>query len=228
MAVLQLFQQIFSVRQFLLREGNNLSVNLHDLHNLFPVQIDLREFCAFSRQVLPDIWRGKNRLQIEPHALNLHPVLREIEREIKPVLPLSNLPLKNPRVRGPLHGLGLHDLIVEDLLDLVDRAAGNDESAGVPPGLQLDVHGLPVVDHFPQNFLYSVLLGGVVGDFFQLGEVLPVLLRLDLLDCERLFGCYNRLDNFADLLKMPFFQSLSAEASHEWHVFLKIWGDKWR
>ena len=134
--------------------------------------VDDLEFGSLLGESLLDVRRRENWLQVEPNALHLHEVLKELQGVVQPLLPLHNSGLEYLRERRALHGDGLHNLVVQNLLHFVHRPPADHLGPGVLPRFQLHGDRLPVLQHLVEDGFDGVLLGRSVGNLLQFVQVL--------------------------------------------------------
>lgn len=197
-------------------ETNYLRVLYYLRHHGLPLRVDIPKVSGLDRKMLLDIRRRENGLKIQPHRLHLDPILREVKRIQQPLLPILNLSLKYLRIRTALHGLCLHDLIIQNLLHLINRSTGYNKRASVSPLLKFHVDWRPIVLHLSDDLLNTELLLCVLRDDIQLGDLIEDLIDLDqLADVEVLVGVDWEVCVFADLGPMALFHARVAEDSNE-------------
>jgi len=196
----------------ILGEVDDLRI-LHDFrHHRLPVSIHIPEIGCLDGEMLLDIRRGENRLEIEPHGLHLDPILRKIKRIEQPLLPIPYLRLEDLSVGTALHRLRLDDLVVQDLLHLVYRCTGNDESASIAPFLELDIDRRPIVLHLTDDLFNTELFLSVLGNDLQLWDFIEDFVDLDQFSyIEVLVGIHGEVRVLAHLRPVPFFHPRVAE-----------------
>jgi hypothetical protein len=111
--------------------------------------------------------------------------------------------------------LGFDDLVIKNLLDLVNRGTGYDESASVSPFFELNFDWLPVIVHFLDDFFNTELFLCVFGDFFEFVEVFEYFLDFsNFFDGDLHFGM-DCASVFADRFPVSFFHTWIGKDSDE-------------
>ena len=134
------------------------------LHDFLPAPVDVVELFALFRQLLPDVFGVKDRLQIEPLRLHLwsdeewpirestgapntheQSLVDDLLHTVDLVLPLQQLRLEGFDVNGVLHGECLDDVIVKQRLNVLTR--GQDGQVSLFVKAQCERQVLPLVFH---------------------------------------------------------------------------------
>lgn len=124
------------------------------LHCVPPSHVDCFELFVLLHQLLGNIGRVEYRLEIHPLALALSPLLEHIRHDLKFVVPVDDPLLKGLLEWAELHGLSVHDVLIQNLLDLIIVL----DQEGVLVGNKVEVDPLPHLLHFVQAHLNVVLL----------------------------------------------------------------------
>mmetsp|Transcript_1739 Transcript_1739/g.3714 ORF Transcript_1739/g.3714 Transcript_1739/m.3714 type:complete len:368 (-) Transcript_1739:3081-4184(-) len=133
--------------------------------------VDLDEPVGLCWHLLLDVVGREDGFQVEPLRLHFEPDVDDVLGDDKEVLPVLGPVLKGFDVGRRQHCLRLHDLIVQDGLDLVDAGAGEDGSSRVTVRSHHKHRLLPVRQLLVEVLLQRVLLARSVADLLELGQV---------------------------------------------------------
>ena len=152
-------------------DGDGLLVALG--HDLDPVLVDGLEALALLRQLLGDVARGEDGLEVLPHGLHLHPALELLADVAQLDDPLLHLLLEGDHVARCHDRAEIHLRLLERLHELARRAAVEHDVAAALEGREGEALRGPVEVELLELGLDGELLDGRVGD------VLNVLCHLE-------------------------------------------------
>jgi len=121
--------------------------------------------------VFHDIRRAENGFQINPNLLHIAPLVGEVKRVLQPLFPIFDLLFENLGKRRTFHSLGLDRLVIQQLLDFLDRSAGHSKRACFAPRLQGSLHYFPLFELFGHDLFYGVFARGIFADNFDLFQI---------------------------------------------------------
>mmetsp|Transcript_26831 Transcript_26831/g.47705 ORF Transcript_26831/g.47705 Transcript_26831/m.47705 type:complete len:295 (+) Transcript_26831:147-1031(+) len=99
--------------------SQSVPVGVDAAHHLPPLAIHELELLPLSGELLHDIGRIENGLEIHPGPLNFQPLVETFRDVVKLLVPLVDLFLERLVERGELHRLCDHDLLIKNSHHLV-------------------------------------------------------------------------------------------------------------
>ena len=143
-----------------LAEGDGVGVVVRRVERLPPRPIHPGEALPLGGQLAHDVFGGEDRLEVHPRSLALEPLLEDVGHQHQQLLPLVDPLGERPLEGTERHRLGHHDVVVEQLLDLVEAL----EHVGLRLAVldDLEVDALPLRLHLVQG-LRAIRRGGVAG-----------------------------------------------------------------
>eukprot|EP00968_Pinguiococcus_pyrenoidosus_P027390 scaffold7375_cov268-Pinguiococcus_pyrenoidosus.AAC.40 len=158
-----------------LAEQALVGMRLHDeggvglglLHGLAPQGVHVLEAPRLGRELAHDVFAAEDGLQIQPGALHGDPLIQHALRVLELELPRLGVSLDGLDEGRAAHGLGLHDVVVQQRDDVVH--ASHDAAAGLVR-YHLELLGGPLLHHRCQRIGQTELLLGGDADALDVVE----------------------------------------------------------
>jgi hypothetical protein len=143
-----------------LAEGYGVGVVVRGVERLPPRPVHPGEALALGGELAHDVLAREDRLEVHPGALALEPLFEDVGHQHQQLLPLVDPLGERALERAEGHRLGHHDVVVEQLLDLVEAL----EHVGLRLAVldDLEVDALPLRLHLVER-LRAIVKGGVAG-----------------------------------------------------------------
>ena len=175
------------------------------------MQVNRLKLLALRGQLLRNIRGIKNRLQVHPLPLDLYPLLQNVAHELQRAVPGYDGLLKRLFEGRKLHGLRVHNVLVQHDLDLV--AAAHDR--GVLLGRQIEPNVLPVRGHRNQHLFDRKLLRRALSHLHAQLRVVQQIHIQHLLKREGFIRLHLEAYFVRNLLPVPLLHSGLAQGHHE-------------
>lgn len=182
------------------------------VHIGLPRGIDQLELLTLQGQLLGNIGRIEDGLQVHPLSLALHPLLHDVGHCFQLGVPADNLLLEGLLEGAELDGLGVHEVLVQHDLDLI--VASNDVG-DVLVRDQVEAYVLPGLPHCLEHHLDVVLLAGTFAHVHAQIHILDqshieTLLEVEPIDC----GIHREPNPIGYGFPMPIFHALLPQRDH--------------
>ena len=138
------------------------------LHDLPPRQVHVSESGSLLRNLLHDLLRSKNWLEVNPLGLALQPLVQDVLQKQQSLLPRVQPVLEWNSKRTSSHGLGLHDVVIQEGLGLVNWASLKDVGSRLLPIRGIEGDAVPLLVHLVQSLLQGPLPARKVADLLNL------------------------------------------------------------